>query len=135
MNKKQDDIWGFEWEEPGAREKALAFFEDYYADFRARVPEKRRLEFSVRDGWGPLCEHLGVEVPTVVNENGERVRVPFPRTNEAEQFKAKVSKMRNAAVNEAMMDWAKNLVFMTAVGYSVYHIASPLTRFTNVLRR
>jgi hypothetical protein len=50
----------------------------YYATVRAMVPEERKLEYKMGDGWGPLCEFLGKEVPDV----------PFPRVNDrAEQNK------------------------------------------------
>lgn len=38
------------------------------------------LEFNVKEGWGPLCEFLGVPVPDV----------PFPRINDTEQWRAHV---------------------------------------------
>lgn len=38
------------------------------------VPEDKLVFFDVRDGWGPLCDALGMEVPDV----------PFPRVNDGE---------------------------------------------------
>jgi hypothetical protein len=38
------------------------------------------LEFNVKEGWGPLCEFLGVPVPDA----------PFPRVNDTEQWLAHV---------------------------------------------
>ena len=32
---------------------------------RKNVPKEQLLEFNVKQGWGPLCEFLGVEVPDV----------------------------------------------------------------------
>jgi hypothetical protein len=43
---------------------------------REAIPANRLLVFSVRDGWGPLCEFLDKPVP-----DG-----PFPRTNDREEF-------------------------------------------------
>lgn len=48
-------------------------YEEYYSDVRAAVPAEQRLEYRVGDGWEPLCEFLGVDVPDV----------PFPRENDA----------------------------------------------------
>lgn len=45
----------------------------HYAHVRALVPKERLLEFRAKDGWGPLCEFLGKEVP-----KGE-----YPAVNEA----------------------------------------------------
>ncbi|KAJ5639331.1 uncharacterized protein N7484_007193 [Penicillium longicatenatum] len=48
-------------------------YSKYYDDLRVKVPVKQRLEFCLEDGWEPLCEFLGVDVPDE----------PFPRENEA----------------------------------------------------
>ena len=131
MNRKQAEIWGFEWHEPGAREKAIPFFHEYYADCRARIPAERRIEFKVQDGWEPLCAHLGVDIPTVaVGEKGERVAVPFPRTNEAAEFQRRVGKMRSTALKQVMWGWLNRIVVTGATGYLIYRIAWPkLGRF------
>ncbi|HYF46094.1 MAG TPA: sulfotransferase, partial [Acidimicrobiales bacterium] len=55
---------------------AIAAFEAHYAAVRAEVPADRLLEWSVADGWGPLCEALGVDVPDE----------PFPRLNTREDW-------------------------------------------------
>lgn len=50
---------------------------------RGMVPKERLLEWSVEDGWEPLCKFLGKDVP---NE-------PFPRTNDAAGFEGRVSEV------------------------------------------
>ena len=40
------------------------------------IPAERLLVYDVTDGWGPLCEFLGVDVPDT----------DFPRTNNVEEF-------------------------------------------------
>ncbi len=46
----------------------------YRMDYSRRVvPKEEQHFFDVRDGWGPLCEILGMKVPDV----------PFPRVNDA----------------------------------------------------
>ena len=47
-------------------------YKGYYRAVRAMVPEERRLEYKLGDGWGPLCEFLGVDVPDCA----------FPREND-----------------------------------------------------
>jgi hypothetical protein len=37
---------------------------------RGLVPKERFLEWSVEDGWEPLCHFLGKEVPTTTFPNG-----------------------------------------------------------------
>ena len=51
-------------------------FKDHYDLVRRTVPKERLLEYRVQEGWAPLCEFLGVEVP---DED-------FPRVNDAQQF-------------------------------------------------
>ncbi|KAJ5131149.1 uncharacterized protein N7515_007188 [Penicillium bovifimosum] len=45
------------------------------------VPEDRLVFYDVKDGWTPLCEALGVEVP---------VGVPFPRINDSEAIERSI---------------------------------------------
>jgi hypothetical protein len=40
------------------------------------IPQDRLLVYQVTEGWGPLCDFLGVEVPDE----------PFPRTNDRSEF-------------------------------------------------
>ena len=47
----------------------------------ARAPKDRLLVWRASDGWGPLCERLGVPVPPE----------PFPRVNTREEFMARLS--------------------------------------------
>jgi hypothetical protein len=43
---------------------------------KATIPEDRLLVYRVTEGWGPLCDFLGAEVPDE----------PFPRTNDRAEF-------------------------------------------------
>jgi hypothetical protein len=43
---------------------------------KAAIPASRLLVYQVKDGWGPLCQFLGVPVPAE----------PFPRTNHRAEF-------------------------------------------------
>lgn len=40
-------------------------YEYHNEQVRKVVPKEDLLEFNVKQGWGPLCEFLGVEVPDV----------------------------------------------------------------------
>lgn len=55
------------------RAHCIQRFRDHEAAVRAAIPPERLLVFEVKDGWGPLCDFLGVEAPDQ----------PFPRTNDA----------------------------------------------------
>ena len=57
-------------------------FHEHYAHIRKVVPGERLLEWHPRDGWEPLCRHLGVEVPADVK--GEA----FPRINDPQTTQA-----------------------------------------------
>jgi hypothetical protein len=54
-----------------------AAFEKHNEAVRAGVPRERLLEWTASDGWGPICERLGVAVPDE----------PFPVTNTTAQFR------------------------------------------------
>jgi hypothetical protein len=58
----------------------LAAFEKHNDAVRAGIPSERLLEWSPADGWEPICERLGVPVPTE----------PFPRTNSTVDFREMV---------------------------------------------
>ena len=49
-------------------------------EVRRRVPGEKLLAFEVKEGWGPLCEFLGVAEPDK----------PFPRLNDAAQMRRRI---------------------------------------------
>jgi len=53
-------------------------FDSHNAAVRAGVPAERLLEWTVSDGWEPICERLGVAVP----------EEPFPVTNSTSETRA-----------------------------------------------
>ncbi len=57
---------------------ALSVFERHNAAVKAQVPPERLLVFDVKEGWEPLCRHLGVPVPDQ----------PFPHLNDTESFRS-----------------------------------------------
>ena len=60
------------------RDSAIAGYLRRYAAVRAEVPAHRLVEWKPSDGWGPLCDALGVPVPDE----------PFPVTNSTSEFRA-----------------------------------------------
>ncbi|KAI9158153.1 hypothetical protein HJFPF1_06143 [Paramyrothecium foliicola] len=69
------------------KDEAIAWYESQYKEFRDRIPAERRIEYSVGDGWKPLCEFLDVPIPLVHDEQtGEAVEAPFPRLNDRQNF-------------------------------------------------
>ncbi|KAI0593601.1 hypothetical protein F4775DRAFT_494038 [Biscogniauxia sp. FL1348] len=69
---------------------------------RGAVPPERLLEWTVEDGWEPLCEFLGKEVP----------EEPFPHANATgTQFDTNADKFSDAAMLRAI----RNLVVTVVV--------------------
>lgn len=106
------------------KDKALAWFDGQYAEFRERIPAERRIEYKITDGWKPLCEHLGVPVPMVKDEKtGEMVEAPFPRLNDRESFLAQAKTVRARATRRAtdsLLNLVGRLAVTGAVGYGEY---------------
>ena len=48
---------------------------------RAAVPADRLIDWHPGDGWGPLCDGLGLPVPAE----------PFPHSNTTDEFRARVA--------------------------------------------
>jgi len=63
------------------RAALIQAFVAHHDAVKATIPADRLLVFEVKDGWGPLCEFLGVPVP-----DG-----PFPRTNDRAEFWDRIS--------------------------------------------
>jgi hypothetical protein len=59
---------------------AIAAYERHIADVRATVAADRLVEWTTGDGWGPLCEGLGVPVPDE----------PFPHVNTSAEFRSRL---------------------------------------------
>ncbi|KAI0006738.1 hypothetical protein F4779DRAFT_549721 [Xylariaceae sp. FL0662B] len=77
------------------KKETLDFFNNYYAECRAKIPADRCLEFEAQDGWDPLCKYLGIQAPGEQTANGW-VQVPFPRVNDADAFWLQVAKIQRS---------------------------------------
>jgi hypothetical protein len=64
----------------GEREHVIEMFEQHIAEVKRVVPAERLLVFEAKQGWAPLCEFLGVPVPSE----------PYPRVNDTREFKRRV---------------------------------------------
>jgi hypothetical protein len=67
------NTFGDGWDDP---DSAMASYERWNADVQATAPAERLLVWNAKQGWGPLCERLGVPVPDE----------PFPVTNTTEEW-------------------------------------------------
>ena len=61
------------------RDYAIATYSQYCQEVRESVMPDRLLEYQVTEGWSPLCEFLGCDVPTD----------PFPMKNTKEAFETR----------------------------------------------
>lgn len=64
----------------GEREHVISMYEQHIAEVERSVPPERLLVFEAKQGWAPLCEFLGVPVPSE----------PYPRVNDTAAFKRRV---------------------------------------------
>jgi hypothetical protein len=71
----------------GDREHVLRRFEEHNDRVRRGIAPDRLLVYQVSQGWGPLCDFLGVEEPDE----------PFPRLNEGANFAAFVQELSGRA--------------------------------------
>jgi len=65
------------------RARAIARYNEHIEEVKAAVPPDRLLIFKADQGWGPLCEFLGVPVP----------EGPFPNVNDRAQIKKVIAGM------------------------------------------
>lgn len=72
---------------------------------RGLVPKERLLEWSIEDGWEPLCEFLGKPIP----------KEPFPHTNTAAGWAGQESRIAKKYIIGAV----KNLVVISAVSVGI----------------
>lgn len=84
---------------------ARGAYDAYFAEVRRAVPEGRRLEYRMGDGWEPLCAFLGVPVPDV----------PFPGANEQEAHRQEVRKMLGKMYGRALRMFAPLAVGVAAI--------------------
>jgi hypothetical protein len=64
-----EDTFGGNFED---RQLAIEVFERHNEEVKRRVPVERLLVYEMNEGWGPLCDFLGVEEPDK----------PFPHLND-----------------------------------------------------
>ena len=59
-----------------------------HEEVRQIVPKDQLLEYKLGDGWKPICDFLGKDVPDV----------PFPRVNEAVEFRDRIGVMKKEGI-------------------------------------
>ena len=87
-------------------EVAVEFYKAWKDAVISAVPRERILIFQVKDGWGPLCDFLGVETPSI----------PFPKMNDTEE----VMKMNNMTRQICHSIWGITVVCLAWFIYYVF---------------
>ena len=65
------------WQDESEAKRA---YEAHNADVRASVPADKLIDWHPGDGWAPICDKLGLRVPSE----------PFPHVNSTDEFRAMV---------------------------------------------
>jgi len=55
------------------KEASVQFYNEWVEEVKVTVPKEKLLVFSVKEGWKPLCEFLGLPIPDT----------PFPNVNDS----------------------------------------------------
>ncbi len=86
------------------RDYAIKIFNDHIEQVKRDVPPERLLVYSVKQGWEPLCEFLGVDTPAE----------PFPHLNDRQQMRTRIRVLkgirwaaRAGVVGAAALAWSR----------------------------
>jgi Sulfotransferase domain len=74
----RDLAWQRGFRDVEDRQHMIRAFKRWNEEVKESVPAKRLLIYEAKEGWKPLCDFLGVEVP-----EGK----PFPHLNDADSFR------------------------------------------------
>ena len=91
---------GFEAAIEGGPAVAEQFFRDWEAEVRRTVPADRLLVCSAKEGWAPLCRHLGLPVPVC----------PYPRVNDTASIQRLVRRQHTSMARRQMKWRSPNLI-------------------------
>ena len=81
-------------------------FEEWQIECIKSVPAEQLLVYDVKQGWEPLCEFLGVEVPDV----------DFPQWNKAETFEEGMTKRTDRTFRGLLWNWSGVLCAVGILG-------------------
>lgn len=82
-------------------------FKDHEEEVKRTVPPDRLLVYSVKEGWEPLCEFLGVPVPDE----------PFPRVNDTNDFHLRLRRLHDMGTTAIAIGVGLLAVVAAAVVY------------------
>lgn len=99
------------WQKPEGKRIWIEQYRRVHDEARALVPPDRRLEYNVEQGWGPLCEFLGVEVP---------VGMSFPKTNDSGSFNDRINAIKWEGAKMVARRWGPVLGVLAAAGLGLW---------------
>lgn len=127
MKRYYDDLYPYFWEEIGLaplgtidctkpldRDALLKAYHEWIERVKATVPEDKLLIHQSKDGFRPICEHLGIPYNEDLKE--------FPHLNDSESFKTMLKHMKRAPC----MFYTKITCFFIAVFIILYLIIAGL---------
>ena len=94
------------------KENLRRVHKDVHNEVRRIVPKDRLLEFKLAQGWKPLCQFLGREIP----------KEPFPHLNDAADFKEKCYWMRVTGYRRLWKQWSSTF-YLTSLAVFALSIA------------
>lgn len=94
---EQQTFGGLIWD----REHAISVYKRHNEEVERSVPEEKLLVYEVKEGWEPLCQFLGKEIPDE----------PFPRVNDRVEF---IGLMRRQALRAGAYAPARKLLLVSA---------------------
>lgn len=124
MLKLRDQlIYGMFGSRPGGitESNMKAIFIEYHENLRRIVPGEKLLEFKVQDGYKPLCDFLGVPVPTTVIGEKE-VEEPFPRVHDGAAFHDRINAMLRCQNRRIMKKIGKLVSAVVLVGVGLWYL-------------
>ena len=79
---------------------------------RGLVPKDRLLEWTLGDGWEPICNFLSKEVP----------KEPFPRTNDAKGLEGRSDSIMKPRAMNAFRNMAITIAIIVGGFYSLWRL-------------
>ena len=86
-------VWGTVDNRMEDKEYMVSYFEKRTQEIIDAMPAERLLVFRVKEGWGPLCEFLGLPVPDT----------DFPHINSREETKQLIAGLTSRGISEESM--------------------------------
>lgn len=98
-------------------------YSQYYDKIRQTVPQDRLLEFSLKDGYEPLCEFLDVSVPKDVVE-GKEVTKAFPHINETSDYQDRMKVLYQRTAKRVLANYVAKPLGLGALAMGLRSMVS-----------